>query len=263
MKLKFFNLLIILIIFISFTCIVNAEYLKPITIEEEEYFNIYDLLDIKNGIVEKKSDIILGDGKIFYINDNLFYLYENSIIYKINENFEPIEKITYYDNNYEINLPKTVMPNIDKNPFYLTKEQIKNYFELDIQSQGILYENIPKSDINIIPNGINFNFLKENILSLGYEYIGNDVYQYSENGEINNIIYFYENEIKIQVMHLTPNYNQYTLNLVLQSLYPNSYSKICSNLTTSEGVYDNRYFKSYIFDNYIELEIKDKFKKNK
>lgn len=257
MKLKILNFIIILILFSSFTCIVNAEYLEPTNIDGEEYFNIYDLLDIKNGTVEEKSDIILGNGKTFYINDNLFSLYENSIIYKINDNYEPIEEIIYNDNGYEIKLPKTVTIDINQNPLYFTKKQIKNFFELDIESQGILYEE--NINNNLIPSGVTFDFLKENILSLGYEYIGNNVYQYTQDGNINNIIYFYEDEIKIQVMYLIPNYNQHTLNLVLQSLYPNSYFTICSNLTTSEGVFDNRYFKSYIFDDYIELEIKDNY----
>lgn len=231
----------------------NAEtqYLEPTTIDNEDYFNAYDLVEIKNGIVEDKNDSILGKGKAFYINDNLLTLYENSIVMKLNDGYIPISQTQYVSDGYSIVLPKQVTSSFD-DPFYITKKQVRDYFEIDVESQGIQYETI-EYNTTPVPVGVSFNFLKSNITTLGYEVVGDDVYQYvEETGQLNNVVYFYDGYITI---HWIMGTNQNVLNLLLQSLFPNSYIQLASNLTSSNGTFDNRHFDSYVWDDYIEINV--------
>lgn len=244
----FFILFVLILSFIN----VNAKYLEPIEVNGEDCFDVYEVIKIKNGIVENKNDVILGNGKSFFINNNFLSIYENSIVYKINNEYTPIETTTYSSNGFQINLPKNTYKNIKENPFYLTKKQLKKYFLLDVENQGILYEK--EIEVKEQPDGVSIEFLQQNIASLGFVDIGNNTYKYDENENPNIVISFYDDHININWYYL--NTSQEKLNLLIQALYPNSYSIITNNLIESEGTYDNRYYSCKAYDEYLEITIK-------
>lgn len=235
---------------------VFANYLEPQNINGEDCYNIYDILKIKNGTYQDISDDLLGTGKSFYLNNNLLNIYKNSIVYKINETYKPIKEITYSIGNNKIILPDNEVITLNDNEIYFNKNDLKEIFSLDIESQGIYYENIETStkEKSI---GVSFDFLKNNITTLGYVYLDNGMYQYYENDNLTNIVTFKnDNEISIQY-YLGE--DKETLNLLLKSLFPNSYTTIINALETQcqlNGVYDGIKVESFINDNCMELQCK-------
>lgn len=253
---KFINkttsiLFILIVLLLSFIQ-VKAAYLEPIEYNGEDCFDVYEVVKIKNGIVEDKNNSILGKGKSFYINNNFLSIYEKSIVYKNNNIYKPIKSTTYTSNSFQINLPQNTYVNIKKEPFYLTKKQLKNYFLLDIESQGILYDK--KIKVEAKPDGVSKEFLKENITSLDFILIDDNIYRYDENGVPNTTIYFENDKIRILWNKTT---SQDKVNLLIKALYPNSYELITTNMLYAEGFFDNRNYNCNVLDNELEIIIKD------
>ena len=74
------------------------------------------------------------------------------------------------------------------------------------------------------------------------------------NDTIINTIYFYEDSVRVQWYY---EQNQEPLNILLEALFPNSYSEIAQYILSLDGNYDNRNIKSTIMDNYVEIYIKN------
>lgn len=253
---KTINILIIFLLFISFSIVANAKntYLEPTQIDGEDCFNLYEIAEKKIGQITNLQSDIFGNGIEFFINDNLFSVYENSIVYKTSDGLKPINTIKYINNNVTLILPDAnAKVDINDSIFYLPKKEVRDYFSIDIESQGILVkEEIEESKIE--PLGVSFEFLKENITTLNYENIGANVYQYKNNDTIINTIYFYEDSVRVQWYY---EQNQEPLNILLEALFPNSYSEIAQYILSLDGNYDNRNIKSTIIDNYVEIYIKN------
>lgn len=66
-------------------------------------------------------------------------------MYKINETYKPIKEITYSIGNNKIILPDNEVITLNDNEIYFNKNDLKEIFSLDIESQGIYYENIETS----------------------------------------------------------------------------------------------------------------------
>lgn len=245
------SLFFLFILLFSSSFIVYAEYLSPELINGENCYNIYDILDIKNGNYKDIYDSILGNGKEFYLNKCLFKIYENSIVYYIDGRYEPIGLTEYSSNGYTIQLPALQKPILKENTLYLSADKITDYFNIDVESKGILYET--EEDKNEVL-GVDFSFLKEKITSLGYVSL-EDFYFYMENDIINNYIFFYEDSIVIQWNYNT---SEKTIDLLLQALFPQSYPLLQNNLFNVNGNYDNRNIKTFIQDDYLYIEINNK-----
>lgn len=238
----------IFIILLMNTITVYANYLPPEIVDGQESYNLYDVVEIKNGTQKNVSSLIYGNGKEFYINNCFIRIYENSIVYYLNNKYEPIQIQEYSSNGNTIKLPSPETIKIKENMFYLTKKQIQDFFEIDIETEGILYEeNIQK----VQPLGVDFEFLENNLNSLGYQFLGTGYY-YEENGMINNYIFFYEDSILIQWYY---NQSENTLDLILQALFPNSYILMKGNIFGLNGEYDNRMIKTEIAEDVIYIEI--------
>lgn len=241
-----------LIILLLNTMTVYADYLPPERIDGNESYNLYDVIEIKNGTQKNVSSLIYGKGKEFYINNCFIRTYENSIVYYLNNKYEPIQIEEFSSNGNTIKLPSPKIVSIKENSFYLTKKQIQDFFEIDVETQGIFYENEKIEEIQ--PIGVDTNFLKNNLTSLGYQYLGSG-YSYEENGIINNYVFFYDdNSITIQWYYNT---SEDTVDLLLQALFPNSYYLMKGNLFGLNGEYDNRMISTEVVEDYIYIEVKN------
>lgn len=240
-----------IIILLLNTMTVYATYLPPETIDGIESYNLYDVIDIKNGTQKTVSSLIYGKGKEFYINNCFIRTYENSIVYYLNDRYEPIQIQEFSSNGNTIKLPSPETIDIQENSFYLSRKQLQDFFEIDVESQGILYE---KEETEIQPIGLDINFLEQNLTSLGYQYLGSG-YCYEKNGTVNNYVFFNDDgSILIQWYYNT---SEDTVDLLLQALFPNSYHLMKGNLFNINGEYDNRTINTNIMEDFIYITIKN------
>lgn len=237
-----------LIILFMNTIVAYADYLPPQIIDGQDCYNLYDVVEIKKGTQKNISSLIYGDGKEFYINNCFIRIYENSIVYYLNNKYIPIQLQEFSSNGNTIKLPSNDMVKINTNSFYLTKQQIRDFFEIDVESKGILYE---KEEEEIQALGVDFHFLENNLSSLGYQYMGSGYY-YEKDGIINNYVFFHDDSITIQWYY---NQSEEIVDLVLQALFPNSYSLMKGNIFGLNGNYDNRHVETQVNEDYIFIEI--------
>ncbi len=237
-----------LIILLMNTMTVYADYLPPEIIDGQESYNLYDIVEIKNGTQKNVSSLIYGNGKEFYINNCFIRAYEKSIIYYLNKEYKPIQIQEFSSNGNTIKLPSPESITIQENAFYLTKAQVQDFFEIDVESSGILYK---KETEELQPLGVDFSFLETNLFSLGYQFLGSGYY-YEEDGVTNNYVFFYEDSILIQWYY---NQSEDTVDLLLQALFPNSYYLMKGNIFGLNGEYDNRNITTEVYEDYINIEI--------
>lgn len=256
-----------LILFMLFIFMINlfniqevyaSNYLEPQNINGKNCYNIYDVLNIKNGTSDNISDNLLGKGKSFYLNGKLLYVYERSIVYKINNSYKAIDETTYSTGNNKITLPNNKSIELNDSTIYFSKNDLEDLFSLEIEDKGIPYEKFKNKKNEKPYKGVSFGFLKEHITDLGYVYLNNNMYQYYEEDRLTNTINFKsDNEISIQYYI---GENKDVLNLVLKAIFPYSYTTISNSLENNQQInstYDGINIESSIHDgNYIELTLK-------
>lgn len=240
-----------IIIFLIYATTVHADYLPPGRIGGQQCYNLYDVAEIKKGTQKNLSSLIYGKGTEFYINNCFIRAYENSIIYYLNNQYKPIEIEEFSSNGNVIKLPANKTAKINANSFYLTKELVQDFFEIDIESEGILYE---KEKEENKPLGVEFSFLENNLYSLGYQYMGSGYY-YEQDGVVNNYVFFHDDSITIQWYYTQ---SEEILDLLLQALFPNSYILMKGNIGGLYGDYDNRHIEVEMIDDYVFIEISNK-----
>lgn len=225
-------------------------YLPPTEVNNEECFDVYEVCEYKNGISTELENEIFGKGVSILLNDNTFTTYSKSILYKSKIGLFPFETI-------EIDgliLPKNTTISFDK-PFYLNKKKMFDYFEIDIEREGIL---ISEEEDIIIPDGVSFSSLKTNISTLGFTHIAEDIYEYyKEDGTLIAIATINDEECHIQWFY--EHGLQTPINQIIQVLFPTSYPYICSNMMSlNSNIYDNRFIQIYLTEQgYIQLDIKN------
>lgn len=246
---KFLNFICMgLVICLLFPLMAKAEYLEPEFIDGEDVYNLYDILEIKKGTVKDIYDTLMGKGKEFYLNKSLMRTYEDSIVYYIDGKYEAIDTVEYTSNGYSIKLPAPQTRYLSGSTLYLSTDKLTDYFGIDVESEGILYEK-QEEEQNIL--GVDISFLKNKITSLGY--VGEDTfYCYAENDLINNYVFFYDDYIVIQWYY---NMSEDKVDLILKALFPESYEELQNNLFYLNGNYDNRSIKTSIQDDFLYIEI--------
>lgn len=254
----FFMLFIFMINLFNIQEVYASNYLEPQNINGKNCYNIYDVLNIKNGTSNNISDNLLGKGKSFYLNGKLLYIYEKSIVYKIDNTYKAIEKTTYSTRNNNITLPNNKYIELNDSTIYFSENNLKDLFSLEIEDKGISYKKFENKKNEKPYKGVSFEFLKEHITDLGYVYLNNNMYQYYEEDRLTNTINFKsDNEISIQYYI---GENKDVLNLVLKAIFPYSYTTISNSLENNQQInstYDGINIESSIYDgNYIELNLK-------